>query len=637
MIVGRDHHHVYKAFVACAGLGFLSRGLQLAHARVGTATAGLRLVGAVDVDPIACADHERITGVRCTPLDLFSIEQYIAFHGRSPPPSWREATPEDIRRSAGGEHPDIVAWSPPCKGLSSLLNTVAAASARYQALNRLVLRTLELMLDAFERDPPALFLLENVPRIQTRGRELLDQVKLRLELAGYACAETVHECGELGGLAQRRQRFLLVARHRAKVRPFLYEPDRKPIRGVGEVVGRLPMPDDPAGGPMHRLPRLQWRTWVRLALIEAGSDWRSLNRLDVVDGVVRDLRIVPDGPEWHRGVLGVRGWDRPAVTVTGESLPFNGSFSVADPRPHSMGEHSGKMRVEPWGKPGHTVTGSDRVGSGMLSVADPRAPRDLGRYEPYGVVDWAEPGHTVTGQAAPGTGAYSVADPRCAGGWEGKGKYSPAAWDRPSPAVIAGSTTGQGAFVVADPRLPTRFNDVYRVVHWDAAAQAVTTGGQPSAGGQAIADPRVCSKTETGAFASARYYGILAWNETSPTITGSACHDNGAHSVADPRPPTERGNWWIWSTDGTRHRPFSTLELAALQGYPVEEILGLQLGGSDSQIREHIGNAVPLTTAQAIGSTMLGTLLLAELGQGFQLSTAPIWVDRRLALASVMP
>ncbi|MBS7672920.1 hypothetical protein KIN13_05650, partial [Vibrio cholerae] len=94
----------------------------------------------------------------------------------------------------------------------------------------------------------------------------LDQIAQILGLYGYAVAETTHDCGELGGLAQSRKRFLLVARHVEKVPPFLYEPDKKSLQPVGAVLGRMPMPGDiELAGPMHRIPALQWKTWVRLA------------------------------------------------------------------------------------------------------------------------------------------------------------------------------------------------------------------------------------------------------------------------------------------------------------------------------------------------------------------------------------
>lgn len=635
MSLALDREHVFTTLQVCSGIGMMAYGFQQGHARVGRHTARFRVLGGIDVDAGACADFRRLTGTPCAELDLFSVEQYTAFHGRPPPPEWREATPQDIRDAAQGEFPDVVAWSPPCKGLSSLQTGARAASPKYQALNELVVRACDLITDAFADNPPGLFILENVPRIQTRGRDLLERVKLRLELAGYACAETVHDCGELGGLAQHRQRFLLVARHRTKVRPFLYEPDRKPVRGVGEVLGQLPMPDDPMGGPMHRTPRLEWRTWVRLALIEAGSDWRSLNRLDVVDGVVRGLRIAPGEAGWHRGVLGVRSWDEPSGAVCGESLPSNGGFSVADPRPpRDLGRYE-PYGVVGWDEPGRVVTGEAAPGAGPYSVADPRL-GGMGEHSgKMRVEGWEDPVHTVTGSDRVGSGAMSVADPRPPKAWKGRGKYLTAGWDDPTGAVIAASSTGQGAFTVADPRIPREapFNDVFRVVRWDETAGAVTAGGTPSAGGQSIADPRVRSKSEDGEFASARHYGVLRWDETSPAVTGSACHDNGAHSVADPRPAKERCCPWIWSLDGTRHRPMTTLDLVVLQGFTAEDALGLRLGGSDSVIREHVGNGVPVATSASIGSTFLTTLLLQRLGQTFVLSAAPIWVDRQTALA----
>ena len=202
-------------------------------------------------------------------------------------------------------------------------------SRKYQALNRLALRAVWLTLEAWADDPPELILFENVPRITTRGRWLLDQIGELLRVYGYNVAETTHDCGELGGLAQSRKRFLLVARHATKVPPFLYEPPKRPLKPVGEVIGKLPLPGDPVAGPMHAIANLQWRTWVRLAFVEAGSDWRSLNRLCVVDGVLADYLIVP---EFGNGMLDVTEWSAPAGTVTGRSLPNNGAFSVADPR-----------------------------------------------------------------------------------------------------------------------------------------------------------------------------------------------------------------------------------------------------------------------------------------------------------------
>jgi hypothetical protein len=86
----------------------------------------------------------------------------------------------------------------------------------------------------------------------------------------------------------------------------------------------------------------------------------------------------------------------------------------------------------------------------------------------------------------------------------------------------------------------------------------------------------------------------------------------------------------IHALDGTWHRPFTTLELAALQSLvdPDEVAAGFSLDGqSDSAWRERIGNAVPPDAAAAIAGVMGTTLLLAWSGETFVLSSQPIWVQ----------
>lgn len=638
-----DRTLIFNAFMVACGVGLGALGFAKAEGHYKRLIGRFEVIGGVDVDPIAVRAFTRLLGVPCTELDLFTREQYTRFHGHEPPAGWREATGADFRRAARGRRPHTVFSSSPCKGLSALLNNAAAESDKYQALNELVDRSIDLTMDAWGDDPPEFILIENVPRILTRGREILDRVKTLLDVHGYASVETVHDCGELGGLAQHRQRFLLVARHRKKVRPHLWEPPKKRVRGVGEVIGALPVPGAAPKGrrgkgitsaeAMHKVPNLKWLTWLRLALIEAGSDWRSLEKLGVENGYLRDVGIVPAGAEWHNGVLGVRGWQQPSGTVTGESLPFNGAYSVSDPRcnPEWAKHHGGygSYGVLGWGETAPTVTGRAREGGGRFSVADPRTGESWGG---YGVLGWDDTAGTITSARAVGTGGFSVADPRAAGPREGHGKYRVTGWEEPAGVVIAASTTGEGAFAVADPRAfagrdGARFNNVYRVVRWDDAAGAITGGATPSAGGQSVADPRVGSKRIGGAYETAGHYGVLRWQDPSPAVTGSACHDNGAHSVADVRMPDPKDKCapLIIALDGTWHRPLTTCELAALQGFPVLEA-GFAMEGTDSQIREHVGNGVPREAGEAIGSTMLSTLLMHAAGDTFRLSADPIWV-----------
>lgn len=586
-----------KHFHLFCGLGGGARGFNRASPRVGNLQARFRCIGGIDVDGASIRDFGRLTGVPGTVLDLFDREQYRSFHGSEPPAAWSEATAADIQRAAGGERPHIVFLSAPCKGFSGLLSEGKSKTDKYQALNRLTLRGVFLMLEAWHDDPPELIIFENVPRIATRGRHLLDQIVGLLRSYGYAVAETTHDCGEIGGLAQSRKRFLLVARHIEKVPPFLYQPDAKSLRAVGDVLGRMLLPGDLRAGPMHRVPSLQWKTWVRLAFVEAGSDWRSLNRLAIEDGQLRDYLIVP---EMRGGMFGVQDWNQTSTTVAGRNLPTNGNFSVADPR----FEQSALWK-------------------------DGQA---------YGVRRWDGSTGTVAGQQGPGQGAYSVADPRHHGPAKHSNEFRIVRWDRASMAVTSAHGTGQA---VADPRggpNPHLLHGKYPVTPWAESARTVIAGN--ANGAFAVADPRPGMRREAGDhYLTGGHYGVVPWDSSAGAVSAAACHDNGRWTVADPRAmpaPAEKLVCRIVAEDGTWHRPFTTLELAALQSLvDPEEMLELD-GLSDQAWRERIGNAVPSAAGEAIAHVMGETLLLAWAGETFLLSAQPIWV-RPMAIALTMP
>lgn len=703
------HFHLF------CGLGGGARGFNRGNARVGPYRGRYTCLGGIDSDAGAIKDFKHRTGVEGTMLDLFSLEQYRDVHGCEPPPGWQEATAEDVRRAAGHRRPNVVFLSPPCKGFSGLLSESTSKTAKYQALNSLTVRGIWLVLEAWADDPPEFLLLENVPRIASRGRFLLDQIGAMLHAYGYASAETEHDCGELGGLAETRKRFLLVARHTAKIPPFLYEPPKRSLRGVGTVLERLPLPGDPRAGLMHRVPALQWQTWVRLAFVKAGSDWRSLNSLRVVDGSLADYAIVP---ELYNGAYGVHRWDQPTGVIGGRSGPTNGANSVADPRIGDRDFHP--YGVKTWADPSGTVTADARPGSGSFSVADPR-PANFEDYARFAVGSWEQPAATVTSQRSPGQGRFSVADPRIDAHPKSV-QLGVRHWTEPAATLKTDVSVGTGPYAVPDPRVDDtapRFSNVFRIVAWDQPAQSVTAGGHPSAGGQAVADPRAhssfagkgkypvasfdepsrtiigASSTGHGAYAvadprtqygenshrnklsiveweqpartitaanqvqggalsvadprwradKAAYqsqgsYGVLPWSSASHAVTSAGQHDNGFWSVADPRDheaaaptgislptATTRLVCIIRALDNTWHRPFTTLELAAIQDLvDPEEFIAFH-GNSDSAWRERIGNAVPPASATAIASAIGTTFLLAKTGNTFLLSDTPIWVQ----------
>ncbi len=592
----------FTALFLFSGVGGCALGFRDATARLFGTEGRFRVVGGVDFDARACRDFERLVGAPALAADIARL------------------TPAELRQLCP-ESPDLAMGSPPCKGASGLLPAEKARSAKYRAMNRLALDWIELMLATWDR-PPRLVLIENVPRLKQRAPEMLRRVRSLLRGAGYVLHDGFHECGELGGLAQIRRRYLLVARHPDRCPPLLYQPPRRRVRGCGEVLGELPLPlpGSTAGGPMHRLPRLSWLNWVRLALIPAGGDWRDL------EGVLRDGQARREVFRRHH----VQRWGEPTSTVAGSGS--NGPSAVADPRlpldACRPGSHHNKYRVEGWDEPAHTVIGATRPGSGAPSVADPRVPLvpvappfDHG----YGVLRWAEPSSTVAGGSQVGQGAYAVADARVERNF-GAGPFGVVPWAEPAGTVTGEGTPSGGRFATADPRLgdQERFRGSYGVSDWDEPSATVTGNGRATSGRFSVGDPRLECAPRAGA------YGVLSWQDAAATITGSARLDNGRFAVADPRKPPP-SPIVIVAADGTWHRPLTTLELAALQGFPTElggEPLVLD-GESHSRWREAIGNAVPPPTARAIAERMLVALLEADAGaMALHGPDTPVWVER---------
>ncbi len=576
-------------FLAC-GLGAGARGFLEARGRLGPDPARFRSLGGVDIDPASCRDFELLTGSPALQADLHTL------------------TPAQLRAFAGPRRPDAIFSSAPCKGFSGLLSGAKALEQKYQVLNELVLKCIFLSVETWPESPPPLLTLENVPRIATRGAELLVKVRQLLNHYGYAIHEANHDCGEIGGLAQHRRRYLLVARHQKSCTAYVYKPPKLRVRGCGEVLGELPMPTDPDAGRLHQMPKISWLNWVRLALIPAGGDWRDLPK-------------------------------------------------AVEPAPENPGKHHNKLKMIGWDQPSPTVIGAGDLGAGAPSVADPRLAEALATGTFFrgalGVNEWAQPTGTVTGEALPLNGRFSVADPRVlallslgragtrASSFKGRpGLFGVQDWQEPHPTVTGRATVSGGTTVaaVADPRISSPVPDGaqkrsvharYDVRGWAQAAR--TIAGSGSNGGYGVADPRVLEAVQLGFTPrgnSRGHYGVIGWEEAAATVTGSACFDNGANAVADPRKAPEQ-LLIIVANDGTWHRPITRLEFAALQGLPTT-INGkpLELAGTLSSVQERIGNAVPVGAGRAIADSLLTALLATAVG-GWALGGTGIWVRQR--------
>ena len=535
-----------------------------------------------------------------------------------------------------------------------------------------MVRSAWLAFEAFKASPPKIVLFENVPRILERGRELLDRVIATMQAYGYACQETVHDCGELGGLPAHRRRYLLVARRVTAVRPFLYEPPKKPMRTLGSAILSLPLPHDPAAGPMHQLPRLEWKTWLRLALIPPGGDWRDLQRW--APGTFTVERT-PFNNVWR-----VLSAEEPAPTVTAGATPSAGGYSTVDPRlSDRAGRHSTKFHVAAPDAPARTVTGTMDVQAGAPSAVDPRLSERAGRHPiQYAVEQLDEPTRTITG-ARIGSGGQAAPDPRMSlpastvtlrvrsldapaatvtgrsSVWDNGGQSAPdprvaAAYRngtlgvsdpaRPAQTVVASADVWTvGSAAAPDPRVAASyFAGTFGVCELDAPAGAVTGHARESTGAFSAPDVRV-------GHAFGGSYGVAPLDRPFGTVTGGAAVTTGRFSVPEVRRLIDLPPFWpTWAPvllsphTGAMRRPLTTLELYVLQGFllQLDPANPPRLAGrAVARWRKAIGNAVPPPAAQAVAETILRTLLANEQAQQI-LSFTPIWVRGMPELNAVL-
>lgn len=567
----------FTALFLFAGIGAGARGFLDAHVTINGVRGRFRSVGGVDFDALACKDFEALTGSPSLCVDIGTM------------------TGAELRAFAGERAPDVVFMSPPCQGYSGLLSETKSKTEHYQALNRLALTGVELVLDAWGSDGPGLIILENVPRIATRGKPLLKSIRGALRTRNYVTHEGSHDCGRIGRLAQSRERFLLVARHHRKVPVFLYQPEQFDLRPCGEVISTLPLPGDPSLGPMHVMPRISHRTWARLAAIRPGKDWRDLSTLD---GLER--------PAWSR--FAIDEWSSPVGAVTGSGS--NSAYGVADVRVPGRGWFRGVLGVLGFGEPIGTITGRGDVTTGTFALADLRL-RKIANFGCYGVNALDAPAGTITGNSAPGGSWASVADLRLGcEPWQNAGVLGVLAFSQPSYTVTASLDLWAGWSAVADPRAEGRDIAEY------AATDAPTTVVRSSAPG-------------TRRRGTARGVIVGPWWQSdsrlpsNPTINVRWCPTN--LDAAPPFLPVLPGRG-----DGSLHRPITLRERAALQGLTtMADGSPLRLLGTLSQIAKHIGNAVPVGAALAIAGEMLRTLVLASTGAFMLSSAAGVWVKRR--------
>ena len=525
----------FTAVFLFAGIGVGALGFVQARVTVNGVQGVIRSLGGVDLDPIACKSFQKLTGSPCHQRDIAKM------------------TGAELRALFGDDPPDVIFLSAPCQGFSGLISNAKGEEAKYRALNELAVRGLELVFEAWGDNGPGLVIFENVPRIATRGEPLLKRIRKLFHTRRYVTHEGVHNCGKIGRLAQSRERFLMVARNSVKVPVFVYQPPVHELRPCSEVIEALPLPGTPSAGRLHRMPAISLRTWLRLAAIRPGKDWRDLSSLD---GKMRpawaryaitprhepmgavagngtnsawgfaDVRV---GRRPHNGVLGVVAGGEPFGAVTGAPHVTSGSFSFADVRlPSSL--YRGAFGVVQGGESFGTITGAIRPSHGPFSFADLRvSPRAHGMH--WRVLNGGDNAPCVTGVTDLQAGAPSYADLRVSRAFaDAYGVLNPEA---PSPLVTGSPDVSNGCNSYPELRLaenPGRHASKYRVNDTSAPSNAITAvDGRVNSGAPCVADLRLRAKANNGC------YGVLHLRFPAETITGNAAPGGSACSIADTR------------------------------------------------------------------------------------------------------
>ncbi len=283
---------------------------------LGAAQAGFKIAAAIEINADAVATYQRNhAGVPVIHQDV------------------RTVSAADVATAVGDRQIDALIGCAPCQGFCSL----TSKNRREDERNQLVLEMARLA----ELLNPQVVVMENVPGVLTRGKELFAQLTSRLEAADYQLTWGVVQMADYG-VPQNRRRLVLVGARGFK--PTLPSPThaRSPEEGrqlpwttIRDTIYGLEAPKRlslalKSGGPKalnwHVVSDLKAETKARLRAALPGA-----GRLTI------DPELLPACHQaGYRGFTNVytrMEWDKPSPTITAGFLtPAKGRFGHPDRR-----------------------------------------------------------------------------------------------------------------------------------------------------------------------------------------------------------------------------------------------------------------------------------------------------------------